>query len=166
MICSPKSICISALNASNRWGHFLSYLLLGFRRLNAQLGRCTPTGRYPLSAPNRGKSKTISEDKRKPLTLLNVRHQNRPKTRDAGSTRAADAGINNSRGAGLQKLVSQCLRSGIAGCRETICVLCRSSNVVEFSAEIRAIIDILGDFFFVPVRFLQPELLVLSHFRL
>ena len=118
------------------------------------------------SSPNRGRSTRISEDKRKTLTLLDVGHQNRPKTRDAGSARAADAGIHNSRGAGLQKLGSECLRSNIAGWRQAISVFLRSSNVMEFGAKIRAIIDVLRDFFFVPIRFLQPELLVVSNFRL
>ena len=123
-------------------------------RLNTLLGRCTPTGRCPLSAPNRGWSPETSEDKRKLLTLLDVRHQYRPKTRDAGSTRAADAGIHNSRRASFQKLSSECLRSGIAGWRETIRVLRRSSKVVEFGTKIRSIIDVIRDLFFVPVCFL------------
>ena len=42
----------------------------------------------------------------------------------------------------------------------------RSSNVVEFGTKIRSIIDVICYFFFVPIRFLQPELLVVSNFRL
>lgn len=37
---------------------------------------------------------------------------------------------------------------------------------MEFSAKIGAVIDVLSDFFFVPIYFLQPELLVVSNFRL
>ena len=112
------------------------------------------------------KDPKTSKDKRKSLTLLNVRHQDRPKTRDAGSARAADAGIHNSCRAGFQKLSSECLRRDIAGWRETICVRRRSSNVVEFGTKIRSIIDVICYFFFVPICFLQPELLVVSNFRL
>ena len=67
---------------------------------------------------------------------------------------------------GFHKLGCECLRSGIAGWRETICVLRRSSNVVEFGTKIRSIIDVISDFLFVPICFLQPELLVVSNFRL
>ena len=45
-------------------------------------------------------------------------------------------------------------------------MLLRSSNVVEFGTKIRSIIDVISDFFFVPICFLQPELLVVSNFRL
>ena len=126
----------------------------------------TALGRCPLSPPNRGRGTRISEDERKTLALLDVGHQYRPKTRDTGSARASNAGINNSRGAGFQKLGSECLRSDIAGWRQAIPVFPRSPNVMEFGTKIRAIIDVLSDFFFVPIRFLQPELLVVSNFRL
>src|SRR5271165_1521470 len=116
--------------------------------------------------PNRWRSTIIGEDKRKSLTLLNVGHQYRPTARDAGSTRAADAGIDNSRGAGFKELRCECLRGDIAARGETVCVLLRSSNVVEFGTKIRSIIDIISDFFFVPICFLQPELLVVSNFHL
>ena len=118
------------------------------------------------SQPNRGRSARISEDERKPLSLLNVGHQDRPKTRDACSTRATDARVDNSRGAGLQKLGSERLRSNIADWRQAISVFLRTSNVMEFGAKIRPIVDVIRYFFFVPIRFLQPELLMVSNFRL
>ena len=37
---------------------------------------------------------------------------------------------------------------------------------MEFRSKIRAIIHVLGDFFFVPLCLLQPELLVISNFHL
>ena len=37
---------------------------------------------------------------------------------------------------------------------------------MKLGTEIRAIIDVIRYFFFIPIRFLQPELLVVSNFRL
>ena len=42
----------------------------------------------------------------------------------------------------------------------------RSSKVVEFGAKIGPIVDVISRFFFVPADLLQPELPVISHFRL
>ena len=119
-----------------------------------------------LNRPNRGRSPETSENEGKTLTLLDVGHQYRPKTRDTGSARASNAWIHNSSGAGFQKLGSEYLRSSIAGWRETISVLRRSSKVVEFGTKIRSIIHVICYFFFVPICLLQPDLLVVSNFRL
>ena len=120
----------------------------------------------PLSPPNRGRSTRISEDERKRLALVDAGHQHRPETRDAGSTSAANAGIDNSCGAGFQKLGSECLGSNIAGWIQAVPIFPSPSNVMKLGTEIRAIIDVIRYFFFVPIRFLQPELLMVSNFRL
>jgi len=120
----------------------------------------------PLGRPNRGRSTRISKDERKRISLLNVGHQYRPRAHDTGSSRSSNTRVNNSRGAGLEELGSECLRGNVADWRQAVSALLRRPNVMEFSAEIRAIIDVLSDFFFVPIYLLQAELLVIGNFRL
>jgi hypothetical protein len=120
----------------------------------------------PLSSPNRGRGSRISEEERKTLTFSDVGNQYRTKAGDASSSSVSNAGINDSCGTFFQQVRSECLRSNIAGWRQAISVLLGPSNVMEFSAEICPIINVVSNFLFVPVRFLQPELLVVGNFCL
>ena len=104
---------------------------------------------------NHRRSTTISESKRKTLTLLDIGHRYQPKARDRSHQARRHARREISRRAFFQQFWQRApVRSSIAGCRQAILVLLRPPDVMEFSSEVCAIIDILSGFFFLPIYLL------------
>ena len=98
-----------------------------------------------------------------------IGYEHGTKTGKACSSRSARARVDNSGSPKFKQLGGERLRSRITCGRKTIgmvAVFPRSAKIMEFRAEVRQVIEIIGDIFLLPRGLSEPQLAMIGNFRL